>query len=46
MAIDNIFLDNYKFSLVYNELSDHAAQLLMIKDINVQTVIVVTVLEA
>jgi hypothetical protein len=46
MAIDNIFLDNYKFSPVCNGLSDHDAQLLMIKDINLQTVIVVRVLEA
>jgi hypothetical protein len=42
-AVDNIFIDNYKFtkyilSLVYNGLSDHDAQLLTIKDINLQTV--------
>jgi hypothetical protein len=42
-AIDNIFIDNSKFtkytvSPVYNELSDHDAQLLGIKDINLQTV--------
>jgi hypothetical protein len=41
-AIDNIFIDNSKFtkynvSPVYNGLSDHDAQLL-IKDINLQTV--------
>jgi hypothetical protein len=30
MAIDNIFLDNYKFSPVYYGLSDHGAQLLTI----------------
>jgi hypothetical protein len=46
MAMDNIFLDNYKFSPVYNGLSDHDAQLLTIKDINLQTIIIVTVLEA
>jgi hypothetical protein len=42
-AIDNIFIDNYKFtkynvSPVYNRLSDHDAQLLRIKDIDLQTV--------
>jgi hypothetical protein len=42
MAIDNMFIDNYKFTKytvfpVYNGLSDHDAQLLTIKDINVQT---------
>jgi hypothetical protein len=36
MAIDNIFLDNYKFSPVYNGLSDHDARLLTIKYINLQ----------
>jgi hypothetical protein len=40
-AIDNIFIDKYKFtkytasSISYNGLSDHDAQLLTIKDINV-----------
>jgi hypothetical protein len=43
MAIDNIFLDNYKFSPVYNGLSDHDAHLLTIKYINLQTIVVVTV---
>jgi hypothetical protein len=38
MATDNIFLDNYKFCPVYNGLSDHDAQLFMIKHINLQTV--------
>jgi hypothetical protein len=37
MAIDNIFLDNYKFSHVYNGLSGHDAQLLMTKDINIHS---------
>jgi hypothetical protein len=42
-AIDNILIDNSKFtkyivSPVYNELSDHDAHLLTIKDINLQTV--------
>jgi hypothetical protein len=41
-AIDNIFIDNYKFtkyvSPVYNGLSDHDAQLLTIKDMDLQTV--------
>jgi hypothetical protein len=42
-AIDNIFIDNYKFtkynvSRIHNGLSDHDAQLLTVKDINVQTV--------
>jgi hypothetical protein len=46
MAMDNIFLDNYKFSPLYNWLSDYDAQLLTIKDINLQIIIVVTVLEA
>jgi hypothetical protein len=46
MVIDNIFLDNYKFSPVYNGLSDQDAGLLTIKDINLQTIIIVTVLEA
>jgi hypothetical protein len=51
MAVDNIFIDNYKFtkytvSPIYNGLSDHDAQLLTIKDINLQQLlIVVTVLE-
>jgi hypothetical protein len=41
-AIDNIFTDKYKFtqytaSPIYNGLSDHDAQLLTIKDINLQT---------
>jgi hypothetical protein len=40
-AIDNIFIDNYKFtkytvSPIYNGLSDHDAQLLTIKDINIK----------
>jgi hypothetical protein len=43
IAIDNIFIDNYKFTkytlcFLYNGLSDHNAQLLKIKDINLQTV--------
>jgi hypothetical protein len=43
MAIDTIFIDNYKFtkynvSPIYNGLSDHDAKLLTIKDINLQTV--------
>jgi hypothetical protein len=43
MAIDVIFIDNYKitkysYSPIYNVLSDHNAQLLTIKDINLQTV--------
>jgi alpha-amylase/alpha-mannosidase (GH57 family) len=42
-AIDSIFIDNYKFtkytvSPIYNGLSDHDAQLLIISDINLQTV--------
>jgi hypothetical protein len=42
-AIDDIFTDNYKFtkytvSPIYNGLSDHDAQLLAIKDINLQIV--------
>jgi hypothetical protein len=42
-ATDNVFIDNYKFtkytdSLLHNGLSDHDAQLLTIKDINLQTV--------
>jgi hypothetical protein len=42
-AIDNIFIDSYKVtkhtvSPIYNGLSDHDAQLLTIKDINLQTV--------
>jgi hypothetical protein len=42
-AINNIFIYNYKFtkytvSPKYNGLSDHNAQLLTIKDINLQTV--------
>jgi hypothetical protein len=42
-AIDNIFIDNYKFAKytvfpIYNGLSDHDAQLLTIKDINLQRV--------
>jgi endonuclease/exonuclease/phosphatase family metal-dependent hydrolase len=41
-AIDNIFIDKYKFTnytapSIYNGLSDHDAQLLAIEDINVQT---------
>jgi hypothetical protein len=49
-AIDNIFIDKYTFtkstaSPIYNGLSDHDAQLLTIKDINLQTIIVATVLE-
>jgi exonuclease III len=41
-AIDNIFVDTYKFRKytafpIYNGLSDHDAQLLTLKDINVQT---------
>jgi exonuclease III len=40
-AIDNIFINNYKFtkytvSPIYNGLLDHDAQLLTIKDINIQ----------
>jgi hypothetical protein len=45
MAVDNtcIFTDNYKFtkytvSPIYNGLSDHDAQLLTLKDINLQTI--------
>jgi predicted double-glycine peptidase len=42
-AIHNIFIENYKFtkynaSPAYNVLSDHDAQLLTIKDTNLQTV--------
>jgi hypothetical protein len=42
-AVDNVFIANYKFrkytvSLIHNGLSDHDAQLLTIKDINLQTV--------
>jgi hypothetical protein len=42
-AIDNIFIDNCKFtkytvSPIYNGLSDYDAQFLTIKDINLQTV--------
>jgi hypothetical protein len=42
-AIDNIFIDNYKstkytVSPIYNGLSDHDAQLLTIKYINIETV--------
>jgi hypothetical protein len=41
--IDHIFRDNHKFTKytvfpIYNGLSDHDAQLLIIKDINLQTV--------
>jgi hypothetical protein len=40
-AIDNILIDTYKFinytaSLLYNGLSDHDAQLLIINDVNLQ----------
>ena len=40
-AIDNIFIDTYKFinyivSPLYNGLSDHDAQLLIINDVNLQ----------
>jgi hypothetical protein len=43
MAIDNVFIDKYKFtkytaSTIYNGLSDRDAQLLTIKDINLQTI--------
>jgi hypothetical protein len=43
MAIDVIFIDNYKFTMytispMYNGLSDYDAQLLTIKYINLQTV--------
>jgi hypothetical protein len=43
MAINYIFIDNYKFtkytvSALYNGLSDHDAQLLTIKEITLQTV--------
>jgi hypothetical protein len=41
-AIDNIFTDNYKFTMyvspIYNGLSDHDSQLLTLKDIHLQTV--------
>jgi hypothetical protein len=42
IAIDNIFIGHYKFtkyavSPVYSGLSDHEAQLLTIKDTNLQT---------
>jgi hypothetical protein len=38
-AVDHIFTDNYNFTMynvspIYNGLSDHVAQLLTIKDIN------------
>jgi hypothetical protein len=50
-ALDNIFIDNYKFtkynvSPIYNGLSDQDVQLLAITDISLQTVNnVATVLE-
>jgi hypothetical protein len=49
-AIDNVFIDNYKFtkytvSPIYNGLSDDDVQLLTIKHINLQLIIVATVLE-
>jgi hypothetical protein len=41
MAVDNIFIDthkitNYTVSPIYNVLSDHAAQLLIVKDVDLQ----------